>query len=164
MEIIDTRNYWRCYIAKIILYYSMSNTSKHDVFDKVVLLAMLEPVSFIGVLANCSFLVFNYYIATSKKDYYLFFYALSIVDVIFCLSIFVSQPFLTVLDVESDTLFCKILGCITVASGNCAISTQTLLSFHRYICLYHSKLKKKFFSTRNNIIMLVAVFVIPVLQ
>lgn len=130
----------------------------------VVLLSLLEPTSFIAVILNGAFLIVNHYNFKQKKDYFLFFCGVSGLNLIFCLSIFTCLPILVGLNINSDNVFCKILGCITVMSGNGAVYTQSILSFNRYLSLYYPHATKRVFTRRNIWLMLAGICLIaPVL-
>lgn len=129
--------------------------------EKILLLSLLEPTSFVGIVINCVFLFFNLLMSTNRKDYFLFFYVMSLLNIIFCLSVFVGQPFLTVMDITSESSFCKILGCIIVISGNGAVSVQSLLTVNRYVTLYYPTVQKNLFSRKNTILLLVIISILP---
>lgn len=75
---------------------------------------------------------------------------MSALNFIFCSSIFSCLPILIALDIDGESVFCQILGCITVASGYGATCAQSLLSFNRYMSLYHPQISKRIF-TRTKI-------------
>lgn len=124
----------------------------------ILMLFFLLITGPLGVLFNLSFIVFSLCKEELRKDYTWFLIGISVSNILYCFNMAVPEVIVVVLDIKPNNALCQVVGVIVLANGVSSVCIQPLLALNRFSALYYSHLQANYFSRRNIVIMLCAVY------
>lgn len=127
-----------------------------------LMITLLIIAGFGGVSMNACFIFLNLSRPEFRKDYFLFLSATSFLNCVHSWVIFILQPIVIARDISGDTTFCKLLSSIHIISGVGGITFQSLLSFNRYIAMFHTNKLKIIFNRKKIFAMITTIMLIPI--
>lgn len=126
----------------------------------IIFLFLTGPL---GILFNATFIWCTLMKKELQKEYAWFLCGISMVDLIYCINNAVPQVIAIFLNVNPKGTYCQVVGVILLINGVGAVCIQPLLAMNRFISLYYSHLQTKYFSRRNNLLMLISTYLFCIL-